>query len=77
MDFEIFINSFQEKTMLSTDKLSKAFLAIIEEAQKIDKNDLPKKVQKRLKSIVSIAKHQSDIRSSQKGKCCSKHNNCK
>lgn len=63
--------------MLSTDKLSKAFLAIIEEAEKIEKNDIPKKAQKRLKTIVSIAKHQSDIRSSQKGTCCSKHKKCK
>ena len=63
--------------MLSTDKLSKAFLAIIEEAEKAEGNDLPRKVQKRLKTIVSIAKHQSDIRGAKKGKCCSKHSKCK
>ncbi|WP_457577098.1 hypothetical protein [Desulfomarina sp.] len=56
--------------MLSTEKLSKAFLAIIEEAEKIQKKDLPKKVSKRLKTIISIAKHQSDIRNIKKGKCC-------
>jgi len=63
--------------MLSTDKLSRAFLAIIEEAEKVEGNDIPKKVQKRLKTIVSIAKHQSDIRGANKGKCCSKHSKCK
>jgi hypothetical protein len=55
--------------MLSTDKISGAFKAIIEEAEKLENKDLPKKVQKRIKSIISIAKHQSDIRNSPKGTC--------
>jgi len=59
--------------MLSTEKLSKAFQAIIEEAEKIQKKDLPKKVSKGLKSIISIAKHQSDIRNAKKGKCSAAH----
>jgi hypothetical protein len=55
--------------MLSTDKISGAFKAIIEEADKLKKKDLPDKVQKRIKTIISIAKHQSDIRNSPKGTC--------
>ena len=55
--------------MLSTDKISGAFKAIIEEAEKLQNKDLPKKAQKRIKAIISIAKHQSDVRSSPKGAC--------
>jgi hypothetical protein len=55
--------------MLCTDKIANAFTAICEEVDKIKKDDLSKKAQKRLKTIVSIAKHQSDIRGAQKGKC--------
>jgi len=58
--------------MLSTDKISGAFKAIIEEADKLQNKDLPAKVQKRIKTIISIAKHQSDIRSSPKGTCKAK-----
>lgn len=60
--------------MLSTDKISSAFKAIIEEAEKLQNKDLPTKAQKRLKTIVSIAKHQSDIRESKKGSCKAKKN---
>lgn len=62
--------------MLSTDKISQAFTAICEEIEKIKKEDLPPKVKKRLKTIVSIAKHQSDIRGAQKGGCKSEHKKC-
>jgi len=55
--------------MLATDKISNAFAAICEEVDKIKTEDLPKKTQKRLKTIVSIAKHQSDIRGAKKGSC--------
>jgi len=55
--------------MLATDKISKAFAAICEEADKIKKDDLSDKTRKRLKTIVSIAKHQSDIRGAKKGSC--------
>lgn len=61
--------------MLATDKISKAFIAICEEVDKIKKDDLPAKTQKRLKTIVSIAKHQSDIRGAKKGGC--KAHKCK
>jgi hypothetical protein len=63
--------------VLSTEKLSKAFLAIVEEAEKALEKDPSKKVEKRLKTIVSIAKHQSDIRDAKKGGCCSTHKKCK
>jgi hypothetical protein len=59
--------------MLSTDKISRAFLAIIEEAQKAQKKDISNKTDKRLKTIISIARHQSDIRNVKKGKCCAAH----
>ena len=58
--------------MLATDKLSGAFKAICEEAEKLQKKDLSPKVQRRLKTIISIAKHQSDIRGAKKGTCKSK-----
>lgn len=55
--------------MLSTDKISDAFKAICEEAEKLLKKDLSSKSEKRVKTIISIAKHQSDIRASRKGSC--------
>ncbi|THB76679.1 MAG: hypothetical protein D6B25_09180 [Desulfobulbaceae bacterium] len=55
--------------MLSTNKIAGAFLAIVEEAEKALEKELPKKAEKRLKTIISIAKHQSDIRKSEKGSC--------
>ena len=62
--------------MLSTDKISGAFKAICEEVEKLQQKDLPPKVQNRLKTIVSIAKHQSDIRGAKKGSCKSKKKCC-
>ncbi len=63
--------------MLATDKISAAFKAIVEEAQKAQSKDNSKKVDKRLKTIISIAKHQSDVRKAKSGSCCSKkHNKC-
>ena len=56
-------------TMLATDKIAAAFKAICEEAEKLQKKDLSKKSQKRLKTIISIARHQSDIRGAKKGTC--------
>lgn len=63
--------------MLSTHKIAVAFQAIVEEAEKIKDKDLPAKTQKRLKNIVSIAKHQNDIRKSKKGSCKSKKKTAK
>jgi len=62
--------------MLATDKISGAFKAICEEAEKLQKKDLPPKAQRRLKTIISIAKHQSDIRCAKKGACKSKTKCC-
>ena len=62
--------------MLSTEKIAGAFKAICEEAEKLQKKDLGPKVQKRLKTIVSIAKHQSDVRGAAKGSCKSKKKCC-
>ena len=62
--------------MLATDKIHGAFNAICEEVDKIKKGDLPQKTQKRLKTIVSIAKHQSDIRGAKKGECKAHKKKC-
>ena len=62
--------------MLSTEKISKAFVAICEEVDKIKKDDLPAKTKKRLKTIISIAKHQSDIRGAKKGSCKAHKKKC-
>ena len=56
--------------MLATDKITKAFKAIVEEAEKSLAKDNSKKTKKALKTIISIAKHQSDIRDAKKDSCC-------
>lgn len=58
--------------MLATDKITKAFKAIVEEAEKLQAKDNSKKTAKTLKTIISIAKHQSDVRDAKKGSCCGK-----
>lgn len=58
--------------MLPSSKIENAFLAIVEEAEKLQKKDLSKKVAKRVKTIISIAKHQSDIRGLEGG-CSHSH----
>ena len=55
--------------MLSTDKISNAFKAICEEAEKMQRQDIPEPVKTGLSTIISIAKHQNDIRDSAKGSC--------
>lgn len=55
--------------MLSTEKISRAFEAICEEAEKLKTNDLPDPVKAGLALIVSIARHQNDIRSASRGSC--------
>ena len=64
--------NISEEPMLSTDKIASAFKAICEEAEKLQKRELDSKAQKRVKTIISIAKHQSDIRGSKKGSCKAK-----
>lgn len=62
--------------MLASEKIEHAFLAIVEEAEAAIKNGPSEEVSARLKSIVSIAKHQSDIRGAKGGECKS-HSGCK
>ena len=59
--------------MLPSDKIDGAFKAICEEAEKAMKKDVSDKVAKRLKTIISIAKHQSDVRGLKGSGCCSAH----
>ena len=54
---------------MRTDDIAKAFKAIVEEAQALQGQDLPEDAQQRIKTIISIAKHQNDIRQSAKGSC--------
>ena len=63
--------------MLAADKISQAFKAIVEEAENLKNKENSKKVQKSLKTIISIAKHQSDIRGAKKSHCCSKTKKCR
>ena len=56
--------------MLSTDKISTAFNAIVEEASAMQNDQAtPDKVKAGLATIISIAKHQSDIRNAPKDSC--------
>ncbi len=55
--------------MLSTEKIATAFQAICDEAEKIKRQPVTDDVKDGLSTIISIAKHQSDIRSSPKGSC--------
>lgn len=55
--------------MLSTEKITNAFKAICEEAEKLKNQDDPDQLQAGLSTIVSIAKHQNDIRNSANGSC--------
>jgi hypothetical protein len=55
--------------MLSTEKIARAFSAICEEAEALKQLDVPRNVKDGLARIISIAKHQSDVRRSPKGSC--------
>ena len=55
--------------MLSTDKITNAFNAICEESEKLQNQDISDEVKAGLSTIISIAKHQNDIRNSAKGTC--------
>ncbi|MGB3211027.1 MAG: hypothetical protein WBB19_10015 [Desulforhopalus sp.] len=55
--------------MLASDKIAAAFIAIVEEAEKLMKAGPAEEQLDGLKTIVSIAKHQSDIRGSKSGEC--------
>ena len=55
--------------MLSTDKITNAFKAICEEAERLRDQDVSDQVKNGLSTIISIAKHQSDMRGAAKGSC--------
>jgi hypothetical protein len=55
--------------MLASDKIAGAFKAIVEEAESARGKDLPGELDAHLKTIISIAKHQSDIRGATSGSC--------
>lgn len=58
---------------MRTDDIARAFQAIAEEAEGLQSRDLPEDVQSTVKTIISIAKHQSDIRQSRQGSCKANH----
>jgi hypothetical protein len=62
--------------MLASDKIANAFAAIVEEAEKLIKAEPAEEQLNGLKTIISIAKHQSDIRGLTPGDCPS-HSTCK
>ncbi len=62
--------------MLATEKIANAFIAIIEEAEKALKAGASEELSANLKSIISIAKHQSDIRGATSDGC-KPHSSCK
>lgn len=55
--------------MLSTEKISAAFSAICDIAAELKQQDLPDDIKDQLSTIISIAKHQNDIRGAAKGSC--------
>ncbi len=56
--------------MLAVDKIAAAFHAIIEEAEKINRGALSAEDAEAVKNILSIAKHQNDVRGMEKsGRC--------
>ncbi len=59
--------------MLSTEKISGAFKAIVEEAEKLQNNPSAEEITDGIKMIIQIAKHQNDIRGADKGSCKGHH----
>jgi len=62
--------------MLATEKIAGGFAAIVGEAEKMIKMKPAEDILSGLKNIVSIAKHQSDIRTARSGQCQS-HTACR
>jgi len=54
---------------MRTEDIANAFIAIAEEAEKLQSDNLPENVTSGLSTIISIARHQKDIRQSAKGSC--------
>ena len=59
---------------MRTDDIAGAFTAIVEEAEQLKSRDLPEEVAGGLATIISIARHQKDIRQSTKGSCAAHKN---
>jgi hypothetical protein len=59
--------------MLSTEKITRAFTAICEEAEKLKNGQVSDEIKEGLALIISIAKHQNDIRGATKGSCKASH----
>ena len=55
--------------MLSTEKITGAFDAICEEAEKLKNGATETQLKEGLTRIISIARHQNDIRTATKGSC--------
>jgi hypothetical protein len=55
--------------MLSTEKINQAFKAICEEAENLKNESDASRVAEGLAQIISIAKHQNDVRGSKSGSC--------
>lgn len=55
--------------MLSTEKINNAFNAICEVAEKLQNQGVSDQLKAGLSTIISIAKHQNDIRGSSNGSC--------
>lgn len=55
--------------MLCTEKIHNAFMAICEEVEKLEGEEMSEVTRRTLARIRSIAKHQSDIRNAEKGSC--------
>ncbi len=56
--------------MLAVDKIATAFKGIIEEIEKMDKENLSAEQKTAVDNIFMIAKHQNDVRGMEKtGKC--------
>jgi hypothetical protein len=67
----------QGEKMLASDKIAGAFQAIVEEAEKLNKGGLTGEAENTVKTIISIAKHQSDIRGAKDGTCTGSKSSCK
>lgn len=59
--------------MLAVDKIASAFKGIIEEAEKINLDKLSAEDAAAVKNIISISKHQNDVRGMEGEYCHEKH----
>jgi hypothetical protein len=73
---KVFSKTLKLGTMLASDKIATAFIAIVEEAEKLIKAGPGQMQLDGLKTIISIARHQSDIRGMKPGDC-PPHSSCK